>query len=358
MTKFFQVLTAVIALCVAVNAQLIPLQSGELVITEIMYNPDSSETSPHPAEWLEVTNPGGAPVDMTGFFLQDEDGQTGPVPAGTMVGAGESVVIIPDTIGIAEFQAAWGTGFQVLPVASWTSMGLSNSPSLTNELMGLFHPLGGPVDLVNYDDTSPWPSDSPDGPSIYLPCGLAPSAFINDNGANWRRSQDGLDGAFINTATTEFNGIDIGSPGTVFASSIVATSVLLGGGCGAPTPTLTVTPPVPGETVAFDLQSAFPSAHTFLFLSIGTPTPFVDPVSGCTIFVDILNLSNLHPFWEGFTDAAGNAGLTVPLGPAWQAGLGLDFTFQGRVWSPGGPLNGDHVSNGVLVTIGCPTLTP
>jgi len=353
MKKFLEVILAVVVLSALSAAQPIPGQSGEVIIIEIMYNPDSSESSPHPAEWVEIYNTTAAPIDLGGWTLQDEDGMTGPMPAGTMLAPGEAAVVIPDTIGVTEFEAAWGTGFQVIPVASWTSMNLANSPNATNEILSIAGP-GAifPADVVNYDDTAPWPSDSPDGPSIYLPCGVSLDAMTNDDGANWRRSDVGLHDARLNTVTTQYNGMDIGSPGQVFTSPITASSISLGAGCGGPV-TLTVDPPVPNSTVGFSVTGMFPNAHTWIVMSAPPVAPYSDPISGCMVYVDVLNLANFFLLMEGYTDANGTFDTNLFLDAGAQNFLGATFIFQARVWAVGGPLFGDHLTNGVQVVIGC-----
>ena len=44
---------------------------GQVVITEWMYNPHSTPAPPGLSEFVEVTNVGGEPVDMTGYSFDD-----------------------------------------------------------------------------------------------------------------------------------------------------------------------------------------------------------------------------------------------------------------------------------------------
>lgn len=204
-------------------ASVVPAQ--DVMISEIMYNPDSSEANPNDSEWLEIYNYGTTTVDISGWYLEDEDGATAAFPAMTFIAPGEAIVICPDIVTVTDFQAAWGVGFQILPVGGFyfgsatgifgTDLGgLSNSPGATNEVLTLKDAAGMLVDEANFDDAAPWPVDSPDGPSIYvLPQFLDTNQ--NDNGANWARSTDTVDGAFFNTQTAIFGGVDTGSPGVV-----------------------------------------------------------------------------------------------------------------------------------------------
>src|SRR4029079_2213258 len=43
------------------------------VISELMYNPASDETSPGIGEWIEVVNAGNAATDISGWLFDDED---------------------------------------------------------------------------------------------------------------------------------------------------------------------------------------------------------------------------------------------------------------------------------------------
>ena len=53
--------------CAAVNAQ--------LEITEIMFNPASDDGD---WEWIEIRNIGNSPVDLDGYFMDDDDGNAIP----------------------------------------------------------------------------------------------------------------------------------------------------------------------------------------------------------------------------------------------------------------------------------------
>ncbi len=208
---------------------LVPVASGQVLITEIMYNPNSPEGrfpkkddpddkgEPTRTEWVEIHNMGAEPVDVSGWHLADEDGQTTGLPKGTTLKPGETVVLIPADCTVEEFREAWGEGFAIYPVGQWGRGGLdnlSNSPSETNETLELRNAKGEMVDQVNYDDENGWPSDQPDGPSIYLlPQGFDTAA--NDLPVNWARSEVGVHHARQNNPTKHFKGKDIGSPGQV-----------------------------------------------------------------------------------------------------------------------------------------------
>lgn len=206
---------------------------GQVVISEIMYNPNSNEGwppdpnvpddkgKPNSVEWVELYNAGAEAVDISGWALADEDGQTGAVRDGVLLEPGEAAVLVPNSTTPAGFHAAWGGSFAVYPVSGWGDDGLynlANGPSEDNEVLRLIDANGATVDEVNYDDEGDWPSDRPDGASIYLPHDML-DAELNDQGVNWKLSEQGTDGAKKNKPIGDFNGIDIGSPGTVPAGA-------------------------------------------------------------------------------------------------------------------------------------------
>jgi len=190
---------------------------GSVIISEIMYNPNSDETAPNDVEWVEIYNVSSESLSIEGWYLQDEDGFAGVLPAGVALDPGQAAVLIPSDQSVVDFQAAWGTGFDIYALSGWNAGGLSgldNSPDATNEILELTDLDGQPIDEVNFDDDGDWPTDAPDGPSIYLLAGLLDAAS-NDLGTSWNRSQAGNDEAYANVVTGDFNGADVGSPGVV-----------------------------------------------------------------------------------------------------------------------------------------------
>jgi len=217
------ILPALMMICLPGSAR------GQVVISEIMYNPNSNEGwpadpndpddkgKPNLVEWVEIYNAGDEPVDLSGWALADEDGQTKPLRDGVVLKPGEAAVIVPDGTTPTEFHAAWGGTYAVYPVKGWGEEGmynLANGPSETNEVLRLINADETTVDEVNYDDEGDWPPDRPDGASIYLPLDKL-DAELNDVGTNWKLSEKDVDGAKKNRAVGDFKGVDIGSPGRV-----------------------------------------------------------------------------------------------------------------------------------------------
>ncbi len=194
-----------VTVAIADNEQFDP----DIVITEIMYNPDSEETSPGVGEWIEVVNNGSVPVDLGGWLVDDEDSTDwSPIPAGTVLNPRQVAVFFDkDFATEGEFRSDWRVpGSSLVVGMSWGS--LANSPSATSEILQLLDAESGIVDEVNYDDSGDWPSDSTDGPSIYLTDVTAD----NDVGTLWSRSAVGQENAISPTGLL-YSTTDVGSPG-------------------------------------------------------------------------------------------------------------------------------------------------
>jgi hypothetical protein len=248
---------------------------GDVIMTEIMYNPASNESAPAITEWIEIYNTTGSPIDLTGWYIADEDGRSGDFEAYTLPAHGVAVVICKGTsskpLTKADFTAAWGTPASQLiqptttndlsgprptsgtggnlPQGGLGGSGLANAPTNdgndANDLVNTpfdpvspcayYQPLcvAGPpdnevellvdntnqvIDKVNVGsggtvDPNIWPA-STNGKSIYLKPGLL-NATDNDKGTSWALSAVGTSGARQNTPTAIFGGPDIGSPAFV-----------------------------------------------------------------------------------------------------------------------------------------------
>jgi uncharacterized repeat protein (TIGR01451 family) len=201
--------------------------AAELVITEIMYNPNSAEDN---WEWIEVVNVGALDADLAGWVVDDINASAhlaANIAAGT-VPAGESAILFNvDDISAGDFEAAWGTGINLIPVTNWGAMGLNNGGD-TVSLWTDFASYSGDnlvhanaVETVPYDDDGVvWPSD--DGfASIYL----VDLGADNTAGANWALSTDGgstpVFTGFTAAAAGGNAGTDIGSPGPGFATELL-----------------------------------------------------------------------------------------------------------------------------------------
>jgi hypothetical protein len=182
-----------------------------IVITELMINPDSDESSPGVGEWIELANVGTSAVNLEGWLLDDEDSTNwSAIPAGVVLQPNQVAVLFDAAFSTESvFRAEWGVPANALVVGiAWGN--LANSGTSTNEVLQLLDNTGAQADLVNYESGGAWPSLSSGGPSI----SLVHVAADNNVGASWERSGTGAFPAVSPTGPT-FATTDVGSPGRV-----------------------------------------------------------------------------------------------------------------------------------------------
>lgn len=138
---------------------------GEVVITEMMYNPGVLNTG---GEYIELYNRSGSSITLDGWQLAGGVDYTFPIS--TALQAGAYLVVagdpnVPGFYGISNY------------VGPYTGK-LDNS----GELIVLKNSLGQIVEVVNYEDGAPWPVEADGfGPSLEL---LDVNSDNNDP-ANW-----------------------------------------------------------------------------------------------------------------------------------------------------------------------------
>ncbi len=167
---------------------------GKLIITEVA--PWASSNSPYMADWFEVTNVGGAAVDMTGWKMDDNSNSFAaavPIVGVGSVAPGQSVVLIEGTSATAQsFVSAWFNGSSPagFVIGSYTGSGVGLSTS--GDAVNLFNTAGTLVTGVQF--------------------GTATTGFTFDNTAGLATvtnlSVAGINGAFLSA-----DGIETGSPG-------------------------------------------------------------------------------------------------------------------------------------------------
>ncbi|WP_175017403.1 ExeM/NucH family extracellular endonuclease [Rasiella rasia] len=194
-----------------------PAGPPQLVISEIMYNPNSSEDN---WEWVEIYNAGTLAADLSGFVLDDNNGVahgSANIASGTIPAGGSAILYNADDVTAADFMAAWGT-VNLIAVTNWSAGALNNG----GDTVGIWEDFASysgdnvtqanVIDNVPYDDAGVWPTDN-NAASIYL----TNLAADNDNGANWAISTDGgttpLFEGYTSTTGGGNSGNDIGSPG-------------------------------------------------------------------------------------------------------------------------------------------------
>ncbi len=227
MYRLFHFLT-VITLCfpLFMVSQSRAQESGEVIITEIMYDPQSSETTTQ-TQYIEIANTTPNAINLNGWTIDDEDSD-GPntLPDVTLPPYGIAVICGGTQ---ADFEGAWGSGYLIISLKDdgQTMFNMSNSPSSTSEIIQLRDNNGNLVDEVNYDDASPWPSNN-DQSSIYLNIPKDQmNATSNNDGANWALSVDGVDGARTSVASGVWSGGDVGSPGNILGDNALPVSLSL-----------------------------------------------------------------------------------------------------------------------------------
>lgn len=156
----------------AITAPAIP---GELVITEIMYNPPESGSDS--LEFIEIYNFGDFAVNLNGYYFDAGVEFTFP---DYILNAGDYVVVAINQNAFEDFFGA--------SALEWTSGALSNG----GEEIVLKDSEGTLIDEVTFSDAAPWPENADgDGPSLTL---CDPSSD-NSLAENW-------------SASTEFAGLN------------------------------------------------------------------------------------------------------------------------------------------------------
>ena len=196
-------------------------QSVGLLISEIMYNPDSSEPG---WEWIEVVNNTGAAINFgaNNYFLDDVAGAalgaanitSGSIPQG-------GVAVLYDAArSPAQFTGAWGAGLNAIAVSSWPALnndedtvGIWDNASDYNTDRSNMNFANATASVPYADDGVIWPQDDGNG-SIYL----TDLSADETDGTNWLLSFPGdgisFNASAVNGTVIQHNGGDIGSPGT------------------------------------------------------------------------------------------------------------------------------------------------
>lgn len=256
-------------------------EPGDVILSEIMYNPASDTGDPSAAEWIELFNNSVSDIDLTGWYFQDEDAAPGdpcaPLRSGSfppfVLGSYQLVVVIPQgTPGHAptpaSLRTAWGlpptapviqTGSDGtaggalagaaladdprndqndandLPLADFTTSPCApgEPPRPDNEILTLTD--GDKViDVVNYDDDvddvldSDWPPNTGISSITLVPVDYPAatdvssySAAGNDLGSNWRAHSHGDPAGGIRQVVSAgvYAGSDVGSPTYLYGAT-------------------------------------------------------------------------------------------------------------------------------------------
>ncbi|MEM9775763.1 MAG: Calx-beta domain-containing protein, partial [Chloroflexota bacterium] len=199
----------------AVSAQSTP----NLIITEIMFNPSSSE----PAwEWIEIYNAGSSTADLSGFVIDDNNDSahaSANISAGTISPGGAAILFNADSITASDFEAAWGT-VNLIGVTNWSDMQLNNAFDVIGIWESFADYNGDHQDQLNtifqiryFSFIDDWPTTN-NSASFYLTSLTADPATDE----NWELSSIGgntpLNTGYQSAAAGGNSGQDVGSPGT------------------------------------------------------------------------------------------------------------------------------------------------
>ncbi len=211
--------------------------TAQLQITEVMYN---SVQEPK-WEWVEVRNNGGSPVDLDGYYFDDNDDNALLFPNLVNVNSGgnSSNTLVPAN-GVAviyngssldfddsRFRAAWNLAANIPLIAAASPPGLANG----GDVFGIWTPGSYTLDIADPDmdgflnvvqfTNAAATVDYGNG----FPTGIDRSIYWNGvgnyaDGTQWLTSEDGLDGATTSVRTfqtmTQINNTaDTANPGLV-----------------------------------------------------------------------------------------------------------------------------------------------
>jgi PKD repeat protein len=125
----------------------------DLVINEIMYNSPGADE-----EWIELYNNTDAEIDLENWKIVDSDANHTPI----IITAGHSIA----AEGYFTISVATNGSFPFTPDFDGTgNFGLNNG----GDAVRIWNPDGILVDIVEYDDNDPWPTEPDgDGPSLSL----------------------------------------------------------------------------------------------------------------------------------------------------------------------------------------------
>ncbi len=170
---------------------------NEIVVTELMYNSIGTDV-----EWIELLNHTEAALDLTGYYVTDNnDTHEKMYLSGTMA-AGDVMVLVGDEELFNIQYPAVTNYFPVFFQTFGDTWALGNG----GDGVRIFNAMDELVFSMDYDDNSEWPDSDGDGPSLLLVnSGVAdfadPSAWTE--GVEW-----GTPGVVEGTVATEAASFD------------------------------------------------------------------------------------------------------------------------------------------------------
>ena len=136
-------------------------ETGAIVINEINYN---SPADVDPGDWVELYNANDAPVDISGWYFEDESGNFFGLPANTIM-PGNSYIILAENEEM--FSAIYPNVSNIYGNFAQDPGGFKLSGK--GERITLKNAAGVLIDEVDFDDKDPWPTAADgDGPTLQL----------------------------------------------------------------------------------------------------------------------------------------------------------------------------------------------
>lgn len=132
--------------------------AGEVVINEIMYNPDDATQAPDATgEWIELRNTSAQVRDISLYTLDDDTVGGGlTLPLGTTIPAGGYLLLVKDTAGFNSVPA-WVSMSSGTTIIGGFGPNFGNSPGDSVIVYDDNAP-NGTLDRVDYQNTAPWPT--------------------------------------------------------------------------------------------------------------------------------------------------------------------------------------------------------
>ena len=208
------------AAVLAAAAGVTSVGNGDVMISEIMYNPISPEDA---WEWVEIVNTGSAAVNLESYVIDDANGSShgaANVGAAVLEPGGVAVLYNADDVSRGDFVAAWGSIANLVPVTGWSGMSLNNGSA--GDRIGLWSSYtaydgdheshSNAVTSIAYLNGGDWPAS--DGFSSIRMAGLDLDPLV---GESWLLSSVGDGLSYRSLFAGGNSGGDIGSPGALTA---------------------------------------------------------------------------------------------------------------------------------------------
>ena len=382
-------LTSAVFCLFALTATLIPSlgraqTAAHVVISEVMYDPPQAGTDTG-YEWIELFNPTSAPVDLSGWTLEDNTSQD--VLPGFILNPGEYLVIAATASGFASNYPSYAGNLLTLGLAGSIGNGLSN----TGDRLLLLDAVGVFVDTMCYGSDTTYFSLPRSGALAGHSVARVPSEGDTDTASDWFDQVGPTPGGpggvstptqtgtatptltQIATATGTTIAVDTATatvtPTQTDALAETATATTTWAASTTPTPTATALPRVLLSEVMYDPVGSEPGAEWVeLYNPMGVPVNLDGwKLGDNSVVSDILPAFTLPPgqylvvaSMEAVfrTENPGFTGNLISLGSAIGSGLNNSGDVV-RLSSPGGVIIVDAMSFGgdtTAFTPACPTV--